>query len=102
MKTTNTLSAIVLGLALSFSGCSKAPLNNNGESILQAGRVYDNMIMEYDGMPSDSVFSVSEKGNGAVNIYYPARLKTFNFSGEIYQLVHLDPENLTVKKVNAN
>jgi len=58
------------------------------------GRRY---ALQYNGMPSETAFSVSGESNNDVNTYFPSKAKEFKFNGAKYELISVTPDTLKVK-----
>jgi hypothetical protein len=53
----------------------------------------------YCGMLNNEVFSLSHSYNGAVNYYYPANSKQIYFLRYFFEVVSVDPNQITLRPV---
>jgi len=107
MKTKNMLLTLGLLGALGLTtGCAKFNSASVSEDKttktirLATSGFYESSIfaqgIRYDGMPSDSVFSISKISYDAVNTFCRVSSKKINFNEQEYNLIKVTPDSLVI------
>ncbi len=60
---------------------------------------YGERYIRYCGMPNEERFSLSEISPSAINIYYPKNAKQIPFLGNEYEVISVDPNQITLKDI---
>ncbi len=96
--------SLVGGLGLILSGCDDTQdksSNQLKELTIKVSqeKKFRGARVEYAGMPNKESFSLKKEDSGyrAFNVYYPSDSKEIYFQGANYQVISVDPNQITLK-----
>jgi hypothetical protein len=116
MSKNSTLKNIVLAIGfaglLTTTSCNSCNENRNIDSKLNQKIIsltvdensrseYKGIVhsLRYNGMPSETVFSVSKENYHSTNTYFSINKKEFEFNGAKYELISVTHDTLKIKYV---